>query len=117
MLRDQDIDEIVARLPTPDPGTHWEGCWSQHTLCAVHRLADQAKAYNQHLINCDKDLNRRANVERAMFDCIAGKKPMPDKEMLKEWALKLGVPDEYRKALVTGWGRREALRTRPGRGK
>lgn len=43
------------------------------------------------------ELNRRAKVEAEMFECVAGKRPMPDKQKLREWALRLGVPDAYRR--------------------
>ncbi len=41
-------------------------------------------------------LNRRAAVEQEMWHCVNGKQPMPDKEKLRDWALRLGVPDEFR---------------------
>ena len=39
-------------------------------------------------------LNRRAQVEQLMFDAAAGKRAMPTPTELREWALKLGTPDE-----------------------
>jgi hypothetical protein len=43
-------------------------------------------------------LNRRAEVEQELWDCSRGKKPLPDAKQCKEWALRLGVPDEWRDA-------------------
>lgn len=43
-----------------------------------------------------EQLNRKAAVESKMFACIEGKKPMPDKDTLRQWALELGVPECYR---------------------
>ncbi len=44
----------------------------------------------------DASLNRRATVENWMFEAAAGKRPMPTPAELREWANKLGVPDELR---------------------
>lgn len=41
-------------------------------------------------------LNRRVSVEQELFDCAAGKRPLPTAEQCREMALRLGVPDEYR---------------------
>jgi hypothetical protein len=38
-------------------------------------------------------LNRRAKIEQELFDCAVGKAPLPDKEKCKEWALRLGKPE------------------------
>lgn len=43
------------------------------------------------------ELNRRAKVEAEMWECIAGKRPMPDKNTLRDWAIRLGVPAEFTK--------------------
>ncbi len=43
-------------------------------------------------------LNRRAEVEQELWDCSRGKKQLPDAEQCKQWALRLGVPDEWRDA-------------------
>lgn len=43
------------------------------------------------------ELNNRASVESEMWQCVSGKKPMPDKEQLRQWALKLGVPEHFKK--------------------
>jgi len=42
-------------------------------------------------------LNRRAAVERYLWDVVGGKHPPVDKEKARELALKLGIPTEYRK--------------------
>lgn len=39
-------------------------------------------------------LNRRAQIEQLMFDAACGKRAMPTPAELREWALKLGTPDE-----------------------
>ena len=43
------------------------------------------------------EINRRAAVEQEMWNCVHGKSLMPDADKLREWALRLGVPDEFRK--------------------
>lgn len=42
------------------------------------------------------ELNRRAKVEAELFECVSGKRPMPDKQKLREWAVRLGVPEAFR---------------------
>ena len=44
---------------------------------------------------CD-DLNRRSRVEAHLFDCAAGKRPLPTPDDCRRLALDLGVPEEYR---------------------
>jgi hypothetical protein len=37
-------DDIVTRLRSFDVGrvsTHYGGCWKSHTVCALHRAADE----------------------------------------------------------------------------
>jgi len=41
-------------------------------------------------------LNRRAEVEQFLFDCFAGKRPLPDKETCRSLAMKLGVANALR---------------------
>lgn len=41
-----------------------------------------------------KELNRRAQVEQWLFQCAAGKKPLPDENTCKWLALRLGTPKE-----------------------
>jgi hypothetical protein len=43
-----------------------------------------------------KSLIERVKVENELANIIAGKYPMPDKEKLKEWAIRLGVPEDAR---------------------
>lgn len=43
-------------------------------------------------------LNRRATVEQWMFDAASGKRAMPTADELRQWALKLGTPDEPKPA-------------------
>lgn len=47
-------------------------------------------------------LNRRAQVEQLMFDAASGKRAMPTATELREWALKLGTPDEAALAKSVG---------------
>lgn len=42
--------------------------------------------------NLDDVLARRARVEQYLFDCAAGKRPLPDSETCRKLALKLGTP-------------------------
>lgn len=58
------------------------------------RLIYAIKTFRDHGAN----LNRRAAVEQEMWHCVNGKQPMPDKEMLREWALRLGVPAYFKEA-------------------
>lgn len=44
----------------------------------------------------EKSLNRRAEVEEALWAAARGKTPLPDAEQCRQWALRLGVPDEWR---------------------
>lgn len=44
------------------------------------------------------ELNRRAAVEQEMWNCVNGKSPMPDSAKLREWALRLGVPKEFKRS-------------------
>jgi hypothetical protein len=37
-------------------------------------------------------ISRGVKIEVEMFDCVAGKAPMPDKDKLRDWALRLGTP-------------------------
>lgn len=41
-------------------------------------------------------LNRRAEVEQDLFNVANGKRPLPDAEQCRQWATRLGVPDEWR---------------------
>ena len=41
----------------------------------------------------DGFLNRRVEVERELWLVFYGKRPVPTREECREWALKLGVPD------------------------
>lgn len=45
------------------------------------------------------ELNRRAAVEQQLWLAASGKTPMPDRQQLREWALQLGVPSEFRRRL------------------
>jgi hypothetical protein len=42
-------------------------------------------------------INRRAVVEKYLFDACKGTEPLPDKEKCRELALKLGVPTNWDK--------------------
>jgi ABC-type dipeptide/oligopeptide/nickel transport system ATPase subunit len=44
----------------------------------------------------EKSLNRRAQVEQALFDVANGKEELPSREQCREWAMKLGVPEEWK---------------------
>jgi len=86
--------------------------WGKHQVPAdaqLVKLRDEVAAFeemvakwrrdaNGRLIDFPAELNRRAAVEQEMFNCINGKRMMPDKDVLKDWALRLGIPDEYRNA-------------------
>jgi len=40
-------------------------------------------------------------VENELWNCFFGKRELPTKAECREWALLLGVPDEYRGGKVT----------------
>jgi hypothetical protein len=40
-------------------------------------------------------LNRRVKVENFLFECAAGKRPVPDQAKCRELALQLGVPESF----------------------
>lgn len=46
-------------------------------------------------MDIDDLLKRRVAVEQYLFDCVDGKRPLPDKETCRLIALKLGTPSEY----------------------
>lgn len=43
------------------------------------------------------ELINRAKVEAEMWECLAGKRDMPNENKLREWVIRLGVPEEFRK--------------------
>lgn len=46
-------------------------------------------------------LNRRVEVEQELLDCARGKLPPPTPEKLRQWALRLGVPEDWRSPRTT----------------
>lgn len=44
----------------------------------------------------EKSLNERVKVEQELFDCASGKRVMPTREQCRQWAMRLGVPPEWR---------------------
>lgn len=47
--------------------------------------------------NTSHDLNRRVTVENRLWAAAAGDRPPPDANECRDLALKLGVPDSYRR--------------------
>lgn len=47
--------------------------------------------------NYPKELNRRVEVENELLMAASGKAPLPDREKCRELAMRLGVPDCWRK--------------------
>lgn len=43
-----------------------------------------------------KSLNTRAAVEQEMWNIVKGKAPLPDVEKCRDWARRLGIPEELR---------------------
>lgn len=41
-------------------------------------------------------LNERARVEQELLDAANGKAPLPGREQCRQWAVRLGVPQEWR---------------------
>lgn len=60
------------------------------------KAAAQVAIMQERIDALRKALNRRAEVEQYLWDCVHGKKPLPDQEQCRQMALKLGVPDDYR---------------------
>ena len=48
------------------------------------------------MVDYEKTLLRRATVEQELMNCASGKCPLPDADQCRKWAIKLGVPDEWR---------------------
>ena len=44
----------------------------------------------------EASLNRRAEVETELFDVYSGRRPLPDKDQCRRWAVKLGCPADWR---------------------
>jgi len=44
----------------------------------------------------EKSLNERAKVEQELLDCAAGRRPLPDQDQCRQWAVRLGVPSWWR---------------------
>jgi len=56
----------------------------------VHKMLDEAmKPIEPAWLAAS--LNRRADIEKLMFDAARGKRPMPLAEELREWAIRLGT--------------------------
>ena len=49
----------------------------------------------RNLRNYGQELNRRAAVEQQLWNVYHGKRPLPDAEQCREWAVKLGVPEWF----------------------
>lgn len=41
-------------------------------------------------------LGERVKVEVELWECAAGKRPLPDKAKCREWAQRLGIPKDLR---------------------
>ena len=50
------------------------------------------------LTRVEDQYNRRTYVEKRLRDCARGARELPTAEECREWALKLGIPTEYRNA-------------------
>lgn len=46
----------------------------------------------------ERSLNERARVEQELLDVANGKARLPDREQCRKWAVRLGVPQEWREA-------------------
>lgn len=44
----------------------------------------------------NKEMFRRVKVENELWACAAGKRPLPTAEECKQWAIVLGVPEEFK---------------------
>jgi hypothetical protein len=51
----------------------------------------------------NKEMFRRVKVENELWQCAFGKRPPPTSDECKEWALILGVPEEFRVAQQHVW--------------
>lgn len=64
--------------------------------------ARDAALWRTHAPRWEASLNRRATVEQWMFDAVSGRRPLPNADELREWALKLGTTDDAQlRAAVT----------------
>lgn len=45
----------------------------------------------------NKEMFRRVKVENELWLCAFGKRELPTKEECRDWALILGVPEEFKK--------------------
>lgn len=48
------------------------------------------------LLEYQKSLNERAKVEEELYRAARGADPFPDAKKLREWAVRLGVPEKWR---------------------
>lgn len=46
----------------------------------------------------NKEMFRRVKVENELWLCAFGKRPLPTAEECRQWALVLGVPEDFRPA-------------------
>lgn len=86
MNKNQNINTTIKNL-----GEHWQR--------KAQKLKTQLATANQSLEwmrEYEKSLNVRANVEQELFNVANGSAPLPDAEQCREWAMKLGVPNEWR---------------------
>lgn len=54
----------------------------------LQRIQSRIRRYR----SLDDDLNRRVYVESRLMAASVGKRPMPTKQELYDWAVRLGVP-------------------------
>ena len=45
----------------------------------------------------NKEMFRRVKVENELWACAFGKREMPSREECRDWALLLGVPEEFKR--------------------
>ncbi len=67
---------------------------------SAYNLIIYAKSLEQQtkfMRDYELSLNKRASVEQELFDVANGSKPILTKEQCRKLALKLGVPDNWRK--------------------
>lgn len=94
-------------------GQYWkvQGVYARHirhaaalTTPGIPRNDDAraAELWRIHSPRWAASINRSATVEQWMFDAARGRRPMPTPEELRQWALKLGTPEDVELGAAVG---------------
>ena len=61
-------------------------------------IREQAKGLKRQAMKIKRLRKQIAEVEQELFDSARGKRPLPDAEQCRKWAIRLGVPDKWKGA-------------------